>query len=217
MKKFLIGCLAVAMILGIAGAVGAYYFLWKPGAAMVAEFGKLKEVGKLNQEVRNTEAFVAPSDDLLVKGSLERFLKTQRTIESRLGQRLDELKAKYRMLQGGTAGNATPSPTELFNAYKDLAGVILDTKRAQVAALNENNFSLAEYDWTRRKVYEASGIPVSLEFGEILRDVSEGKKVIRTTPPSAVEQASIPEANRTLVAPHTKELAERAVLAAFGL
>jgi hypothetical protein len=177
----------------------------------------LKEVAKLNQEVRNTAAFVAPSDNVLGKEGLERFLKTQRTIESRLGQRLDEFRAKYRMLQGGAAGNATPSPTEIINAYKDLAGVILDTKRAQVAALNENNFSLAEYDWTRRRVYEASGIPVNMDFGEILRDVSEGKKVVRTSPAAPVEQAPVPEANRALVAPHTKELADRAVLAAFGL
>ena len=33
-------------------------------------------------------------------------------------------------------------------------------RRAQVDALNQQGFSLAEYEWTRQRVYEAAGLPV---------------------------------------------------------
>jgi hypothetical protein len=219
MKKFIFGCLAVVLLVGIGGAVGAYYFLWKPGKAYVVEFAKLKEIPQLNQKVRNTAAFAPPADNVLMKESVDRFMRTQQTIHVRLGQRLDEFSAKYRLLGQADNANYKPSVSEVMSAYKDMAGLILEAKRAQVDALNENNYSLAEYDWTRRTIYEATGIPINPEFEKALRAIGEAnkpeaEKTPDTTPAPVV---NVPEKNRELVSPHMKELTERAVLAAFGL
>lgn len=217
MKKFLIGCFAVVAVLAIAGTVGAYYFLWRPAQAYVKEFAKLKEIPQLNQQVRKTESFTPPSNGLLKTNDVDRFLRTQQAMQVKLGQRLDEFTAKYRMLS--QTADYKPSVSELMSAYKDLAGLIIEAKRAQVDALNQNNYSLAEYDWTRRSVYEASAIPLNLDFEKVLRSVSEGNKPGKekrdTSEPAA--PVVVPQQNRELVAPHTKVLADRAALAAFGL
>jgi len=107
----------------------------------------------------------------------------------------------------------------LTSAYKDLAGVIVEAKRAQVAALNQHNFSVAEYEWTRQRIYEAAGIPINADFEKIVRGVAEGKPPAAENQTSASSEApvSTPEKNRQLVTPHLKGLGERAGLAAFGL
>jgi len=219
MKKVLIGCGILVLVLGISGAIGAYYFVWRPAKAYVAEFAKLKEIPQLNQQVRNTTSFAAPTDNVLTTESVDRFVRTQQTIQTTLGAKLEELRTKYRTLGEGLSANRKPSWSEVTGAYKDLAGLIVEAKRAQVDALNQNNFSLAEYDWTRRRVYEAAGIPLNGDFEKILSDISAGNKPSEnnssTPPPESA--AVVPEKNRTLVSPHAKELGERAVLAAFGL
>lgn len=219
MKKVLLGCGILVLVLGIAGSIGAYYFLWRPAKAVAGEFAKLKEIPKLNEQVRNTATFAPPSDNVLPNQVFERFLQTQRTIQSTLGKRAEELNAKYQLMERTRGSGTTPSWAELTAAYKDFAGLLLEAKRAQVDALNQNGFSLAEYEWTRQRVYEAAGLPVDLNFEKIIREVAEsalsGKKPEPSPPPAAA--AAVPESNRTLIAPHTKELTDRAVLAAFGM
>jgi hypothetical protein len=219
MKKVLLGCGILVLVLGIGGAVGAYYFLWKPGKALVAEVAKLKEIQQLNQQVRNTAPFAAPVDQTLTNDRVDRFIRTQQQIQSALGQKAAAFKAKYDTLERSLAPGQTPSWPVLANAYKDLAGLIVDAKRAQVEALNQHSFSLAEYDWTRHRVYEAAGIPINVDFEKILRDISEGKKPgeIKQSETDPESRVTIPEQNRTLVTPYQKELTDRAVLAAFGL
>jgi hypothetical protein len=217
MKKFLIGCFAIVVVLAVGGGIAAYHFLWRPAKALVAEFSKLQEIPKLNQQIRNTSTFTPPADRELTSGDVERFVRTQQSIQVKLGQRLDEFSAKYRLLTQAT--DHKPSASELLNAYKDLAGLVVDVKRAQVDALNQNDFSLEEYDWIRRSVYEASGIPINMDFEKILRAAAEGRKpdMEKREPTTPETIVPVPEKNRTLVAPYTKELADRAVLAAFGL
>lgn len=219
MNKPLVGCLAGVVVLAVGGAVGAYHFLWRPTRAYVTSFTKLQEIPRLNQQVRKQSAFTPPAGQLLSADAVERFLATQRSIVKQLGQRVDELHAKYRLLtpEGGTPRQ--PSFTEIVNAYRDLAGLIVDAKRAQVEALNQQQFSLAEYEWTRQRIYEAAGIPNVVDLEQALRAIAEGRKEdaesARVKP--ATSAADIPEANRTLVAPYQKELTDRAVFVAFGL
>ncbi len=209
MKKVLLGCGILVLVLGIAGSIGAYYFVWRPARA----------IPKLNQQVRNTAVFAAPSDNLLSSQLFERYLQTQRTIQTTLGQRADELKAKYQLLERSRGSGTPPTWAELTAAYKDFAGLLVEAKRAQVDALNQSGFSLAEYDWTRHRVYEAAGIPVDLNFEKIVREIAEGtlSGAKREPAPKPSDPAPVPEANRTLVAPHVKELTDRAMLAAFGM
>lgn len=218
MKKTLIGCLVVMVIMGIGGAIGAYYFLWRPAKATFVEFTKLQEIPKLNQQVRKTTPFTPPSDNVLTSDAVERFVQTQQTIQTTLGKRVDELDIKYREILHGRP-DYKPSWSELTSAYKDLAGIIVDAKRVQVEALNTHNFSLAEYEWTRQRVYEAAGLPINVDFEKFLRGIAEGKIPAgeKQTSTSTEAPATPPERNRALVAPHVKGLGERAGLAAFGL
>lgn len=218
MNKFLLGCGLLVVVVGIGAAVGAYHYLWKPAKSMVTEVTKLQEIPKLNAQVQKTAAFTPPADSTLTSDGVDRFRRTQEAIVTKMGTRANELAAKYQLMTKGRQ-NYTPTLTELMGAYRDLAGLIVEAKRAQVEALNQNNFSLAEYDWTRRRVYEAAGVPVNLDIEKLVRDVAEGKipvgeKAESSTPPPTV---AVPEKNRALVTPHAKEFTERAVLAAFGL
>lgn len=218
MKKILLGCGVLVLVLGTGGAVGAYYFLWRPAKAYVVEFAKLQEIPQLNRQVRNTAPFTPPPDNALTNDAVERFVQTQQGIQVKLGQRVDELGAKYQQLTQGRA-DYRPSWSELTSAYKDLAAVIVEAKRMQVDALNQNNFSLAEYEWTRQRIYEAAGIPINADFGKILSGIANGKAPTTENQTAAPSEAAlrVPEENRALVTPHVKGLGERAGLAAFGL
>ena len=218
MNKFLLGCGIIVGLLGIGGMLGAYFYVWKPAKSMVTQVTKLQEIPKLNQEVQKTTPFTAPADNTLTSGGVDRFIRAQNAMVSRLGTRANEMAAKYEMIEKGRK-NYTPTWPELMSAYKDLADFIVEGKRAQVAALNENNFSLAEYEWTRQRIYEAAGAPIDLNLGKLIREVSEGKLPSGDKQPSAAEAqpVTVPENNRTLVTPHAKVLVDRAVLVAFGL
>lgn len=173
----------------------------------------------MNQQVRKTAAFIPAADNALTRDGVERFIRTQQAIQAKLGPRLDELRAKYRTLDQSHGSEHKPSFAELTGALKDLAGLIVEAKRVQVEALNQNDFSLAEYDWTRHRVYEAAGIPVDASFEKAMHDIGQGKHVEEapSTSPGPEPDATVPANNRTLVAPHVKELGERVALAFFGL
>jgi hypothetical protein len=217
MKKVLLGCGILVLVLGIGGMIGAYFFVWKPAKSMVTEVAKLREIPKLNQQVQKTASFTPPSDNTLTSEDVDRFMRTQTAMVNKLGARANELAAKYERVSKGRQ-NYTPTWPELASAYKDFAALIVEAKRAQVEALNQNNFSLAEYEWTRRRIYEAAGAPIDLDLAILIRDISEGKLPSEDKQPSAAPQpVNIPEKNRTLVMPHAKLLIDRAVLVAFGL
>src|SRR5690606_38116896 len=108
------------------------------------------------------------------------------------------------------------SVKEALSALRDLAGLVLEAKRFQVEALNQYNFSVEEYDWTRARVYEASGIPFDLTIQRAIRDAAAGKVPDFESHANSTSE-DVPEKNRTLVAPHKKQLADAAPLAFFGL
>jgi hypothetical protein len=218
MNKFLLGCGILVGLLGIGGMFGAYFYLWKPAKSMVTEVTKLQEIPKLNQQIRNSTSFTPPADNTLTGESVDRFVRTQNAMMDQLGARANQLSAKYELMSKNRP-NYTPTWPELVGAYKDFAALIVEAKRVQVEALNQNNFSLEEYEWMRQRIYEAAGLAIDMNIAKLIREVSEGKlptggqqASIKATPP-----VSVPEKNRELVKPHAKLLVDRAVLVAFGL
>jgi hypothetical protein len=217
MNKFLLGCGILVGLLGIGGMFGAYFYLWKPAKSMVTEVAKLQEIPKLNQQVRISTPFVPPADNTLTSEGVDRFVRTQNAMIKKLGARANQLAAKYELMQKNRQ-NYTPTWPELAGAYKDFAGLIVEAKRAQVEALNQSNFSLQEYEWTRQRIYEAAGLPIDMNIARLIREVSEGKLPSGDKfSSSAVTPMTVPEKNRMLVTPYAKELVDRAVLVAFGL
>ncbi len=215
MKKFLFGCLGLLVVLGIAGAIGGYHFVYKPARGYLAGFAQLREIPRLEENLVNKAAFAAPADGLLAPEGVGRFLAAQDAMHARLGQRMEALRAKYRTFEGLGSG-AQPSIPEMVAAVKDLSALILEAKQAQVEALNGQGFSVAEYEWTRARVYEAAGVPIDGTFERLMRDVAAGRVPDLEGSGEAFENLA-PPANRSLVAPHGAKLLERAPLAFFGL
>jgi hypothetical protein len=216
MGKFVIGCLGVGLLLSVAG-IGVVW--WKfgddisAGVGMVTggieaagEFAKLQEeFEELDATVANRAAFSAPADAQLGEERFERFMQAHAQMRGVLEGRLQELDAKYEQqkqdleAEGGEMGLA-----EIADAYGDLAALLLDAKRAQVEALNAQDFSLEEYRWTRNVVYKALGESVAVAA------IGQGANA------SQFNQ-TVPQETIDLVEPHRQELMETYVLAWWGL
>src|SRR6476469_2143971 len=100
----------------------------------------------------------------------------------------------------------------------DLAGVFVDGKRAQVDALNRVGMSLAEYRWTRSRVYGALDVPfMEIDIYRMIADAKEGRPPSPRAAVMAGGGGTGSPAVRRLVEPHRKILEENVGLAFFGL
>jgi len=206
MKNFAIGCLAVLVVLAVAGGGIAWFKVIKPGmefAGGIAELGR--EYSELNDAIENRSGFTPPTDGELDEDRFQRFLAAQRQMRDELEGRLEALQDKYEALEaeidqrGGQAGVG-----DMMDAYGDLTGLLIDAKRAQVQALNARDFSLQEYNWVRERVYRAIGESVAVAA---ISNGAEG---------GGEFEASIPESTREMVEPHREELLEGHALAWWG-
>lgn len=205
MGKFLAGCLVVLVLVVVAGAGVGYFMFLKPGmdfAGDVVKFGQ--EFQEINQRLEDRSDFNPPSDGRLDEERFQRFLAAQRQMRQRLAARLGELEEKYETIQAELdAADAEPSIRQMAGAYRDLGDLLLEAKRAQVDAINEQGFSLEEYTWVRNRVYRAIGQSVAVAgIGE------EG---------NAGAGQSVDADTVAMVEPHTEELMEMHVLAWWGL
>ena len=207
MKNFAIGCLGVLVVLAVVGGGVAWFKVIKPGmefAGGIAELGR--EYSELNESIDNRSGFTPPAEGELNEDRFQRFLAAQRQMRNELEGRLGELQEKYESLEdeiderGGQAGLG-----DMMAAYGDLTGLLIDAKRAQVEALNSQNFSLQEYTWVRDQVYRAIGESVAVAA------VSNGAGG------GGEYETSTPEATREMVEPHREELLEGHALAWWGL
>ncbi len=240
MKKIVLGCGLVVLLLAVAGAAGMYYFVYKPARTFVASMTQLGEVSELDAAVANTASFTPPADGTLNEAQVKRFATVQERIHQRLGARAAELQAKYKAMSD--AGSESRSLGELVGAYQDVFGFVAEAKRAQVEALNAQQFSLDEYGWVKTRVYEAAGVEMTgIDFREIADKVQGGDlgalqdMATRTASDitGALESASteaadlstpddtpgtgIPAVNRTLVAPYKDAMKNWIVYGMFGL
>jgi hypothetical protein len=217
MKKLVLGCLGVLVLLLVAGAVGSYFVYQKAKSTLstyATSLTQFQEIPKVEAQVANKTSFVPPSSGELSADQVTRLVAVQQTIKDRLGARAKELDAKYSALEKANGGHASFS--DAMGALKDLGALVLEAKKVQVDALNAQHFSLEEYDWTRKTAYHAAGVPLSAGFDEIVKNVQQG-----TAPTEKVMLrgmvGEVPGKNKELVAPHAALLRENAGLAFFGL
>lgn len=223
MKKIVLGCGLVVLLLAIAGGAGMYYFVYRPAKAFVSSMAQLGEVVDLDKQVSNRQAFAAPDDGTLTAAHVQRFVAVQESISGRLGARAREFEVKYKAL---SEREQPGSISEVVGAYKDLFGIIAEAKRAQVEALNAQRFSIDEYTWVKHRFYEAAGVALTgVDFREIASQMQEGKfdaiqpRAKGGDAPVATDTpgVGIPDANRALVAPFKDKLQNWMVYGAFGL
>jgi hypothetical protein len=217
MKKWVFGCLGLFLIVAAGGGYVVYRFVYLPGKAYVQSYTQLKVVPELNAQITNKSTYTPPANRALTNASIEQLVRAQRAMRTRLGERIQELETKYKFLgEQYQAKQKEPSLPELMSALKDLTGLYVDAKKAQVDALNEQGLSLAEYEWTRARAYEALGLPIATTLQQVISDISAGRtpdvEAITNAPP-----VEVPEENRNTVKPFTEELTQGAALAFFAL
>jgi hypothetical protein len=223
MKKVALGCLGVFVVLVVIGGVAGYFFVYKPAAAYIASLKQFGEIATLDKNVTNKATFTPPDGNALTEEMVSRFVKVQEAMEARLGARSAELKAKYDQLDKLQKDQGrSPSLGEVLTALKDLSGIIVDGKRAQVDALNQAGFSLEEYAWVRSQVYAAAGLALneinlrSLDPQKIAEAAKAGGN--QSAPMTKVgSDENVPEHNKELVKPYAEKLQQWIALGFFGL
>jgi hypothetical protein len=220
-RNVVLGCAVVLLLAVVAGGFLFYQFVWKPGREMIASgteaFGTFEELGRLEEGVEDRSPYSPPADGRLTAAQVERFIAVHRTVRGDLGPRWQEVEDRYEDTDGA---GAEPSFTEMLGVWRDLGGIATDAKRRQVEALNEQGFSLAEYQWVREQAYLALGMEaLAVGFGEVMTAARDGGISGMEDLARRQEQAdqAVPPENRALVEPHREELAEWAPLALLGM
>jgi len=215
MKKLAIGCAVFVLLCVVGGAVGSYVVYHKVRST-IAGFAELRKVPELERSVQNQVPYQPPSNGELSPSQLQRYLAVQQTVRARLGAQATVFERNYHRLLSKKEATALDMP-ELVAAYRDLAGVYMDGKRAQVDALNKGGFSLAEYRWVRTQSYAALGVPMMyFDVSRMVEDVQAGRT---PAPPNRVIPLgpSGPPANQKLVKPYEKPIVDYAPYGFFGL
>ena len=208
-RKLGLGCLSIIAVLFVVGGGLLYVNFIRPARNVVVAAQSVSQIRQLDERVRNRDQFEAPTDHLLDISSVERYMGVQERISATLSERLELLEAKYAEFE---EDGRDENLAELAAAWTDMMNLLVEAKEAQVAALNEQNFSVAEYRWVRSRVlhaagyglygYDTAGILTAGESGG-MRNVSETR--------------SAPDANVRLVEPFSEQLEGYLALAYFGL
>ncbi len=205
MKKFLVGCLVVAVVLVAAGGTAGYFFVIKPAwelAGGVQEF--VQEYAELNEEIERQDDFKVPQDGSITSEQFQRFLVAQRDMRQAMEGELEALEQRIDTMKQEIKDDEREAGfSEMFTAYQGLGDLLIKAKRAQVKALNRYNFSLQEYLYVRNQSYRALGQEVAVAaFGDQAPQV---------------RSQQVPDEVVDMVSPHREELMEGYAFAWFGI
>ena len=220
MKKLLIGCLLILAMAGVALGVGAY-FVDRAAAPVIQNarnyLQQFSQLGELDKKIANQSPYTPPKQGELTKDQVERFARVQQHIRSTMGQRLDEIEAKYQHLKVNAERPEQPPMRDVISALGELANVIVDARRAQVDAFNQEHFSSAEYQWVRARLYEAAGVEATsvVDLQKMAEAARKGTGIDAIKPPD-IPIAHVPVKNRELVKPYLSRMDEWLPLAFFG-
>lgn len=220
-RNVVLGCAVVLLLAVVAAGVAFYYFVWTPGRELIASgteaFATVEELGRIEEGVEDRSPYAPPADRRLTGAQVERLIAVQRSVREDLGPRFEELEARY---DSRTGGDTEPSIREILGFWRELGGLATEAKRRQVEALNEQGFSLAEYEWVREQAYLALGMDtLAVGLDDVAAAAREGGVSGLEDLSRQQERAddAVPPENRALVEPHRDELAEWAPLALLGL
>ncbi|MGH8028361.1 MAG: hypothetical protein ACREO3_00350 [Arenimonas sp.] len=160
MKKGLIGCLLVGIVLIAVGAGLAWMLILRPmvGAGTEVAQGARDWARTVDAEqaIRNQSAFMPPADGRLTQEQVNRFVAVNSNLEVRLGPEFETLKQQLEKVQAeqGAQGRQ-PDLGDAVSAYAGLGALLARAREAQVEGMNRENLSLAEYRWIREQAYAA--------------------------------------------------------------
>ncbi|MBA3271118.1 MAG: hypothetical protein H0T71_11465 [Acidobacteria bacterium] len=221
MKKFLTGCLIVAVLGVVAIAVGGY-FLYRAASPVIENARSylqgFSELDDLERAITNQSPHTAPETGELTEAQVQRFARVQDSVRAALGQRMTEIEEKYQHLKSDGVESRQPSVAEVVGGLSEIARVFTEARRFQVTALNAEGFSQAEYSWVRDRIFQAAGVEVTSMI-----DLSKIEEAVRTGTgidnlgTDRLPRPNIPEKNRALVKPHINKMDQWLPLAFFGL
>ena len=216
MKKLLIAC-GVLVLLVIIAAAGAAYYIYRQVAPTVAQFAELSKLPDIEKGIRNRARFEPPASAEVTESQIQKLVQVQAEVRKRLGTQVAAMEAKYKTLLEKKDADVVDGPA-LLRAYGDLAVTWMEAKRAQVDALNAAGLSLEEYRWIREQAYRALGMPfMDLDLVKLADEARRGVPAEVQNSLRGALEATGPDSNRTLVAKFKKMLEENVALAAFGL
>jgi hypothetical protein len=222
MKKVLAGCLIVLVIAAIGFAAAGYYAFraMKPVIDNASSYlDKARVVDRLGAAIDNKTPFVPPANGELTNAQVERFLAVQTRVRSELGDRWEEIEQQSAAIRARAEKNSNDwTLAEFTKVFSEIGNIWIDARRAQVDALNVQKFSESEYQWVRKRVYEAAGVHLAgnmdLSMIEQLARDNIGKTGVELPP---MDLPKVPEKNIELVKPHAGKIKEWIPMAALGL
>jgi hypothetical protein len=219
MKKILTGCLIVVVI-AIIGVGAAGYYAYRAVRPVIDNASnymeKAREVTRLGENIEIKTPFEPPAGGELTQQQVERFIAVQTRVRSDMSDKWTQIEQKSKEMREKVAdrNNKDWSITEFTQVFSEIANIWVDARKSQVKALNVQKFSEAEYEWVRKRVYEAAGVELagSVDLSRIESLAGRGGVAM-----PSVELPKVPEKNIALVKPHVAKIKEWIPMAALGL
>jgi hypothetical protein len=216
MKKLAIGCGLVLVLVFVVVVGAGIYGMMKVRSAVV-QFAELGQIPDIERDVRAQAPFTPPASGELTSSQVDRLMRVQKRVRDQLGANAAQFERTYQSLLAKKEASVTDAPA-LISAYRDLAKMFIDAKRAQVAALNDAGLSLGEYRWIRSAVYQAIGAPfMEMDFAQIASSMKAGNDPAAPARLEGAFKGAAPPPNVKLVEPFKKQLEDNLGLASFGL
>lgn len=162
-NKFVAGCLGTFTVIALLVSAGVWWFVGRPANQAWESFQELQQAPALEAQLNNRTDFAAPADGQLERAQVERFIAVQTAIRDNLEGGVTTLSERYAEI-GGQEFNIMDA-LRMAGAYRDYLQLLNDARGAQIAALNNQEFSAAEYRWVRSATLQAAGLPgIGVEF-----------------------------------------------------
>ena len=215
-RSLVIGCLVIVLVVGVAVGVGLF-FVWnsdtvqggldiaRGGVDAIANVKKLEEVSELDRQIDSDPDFSPPADDELTAEQVERYVAVMEAVRASTEGRLHSASERYDSLAGP---ERDASPSQVAESLGELAEIVVEAKRVQVAALEEQGFSREEYSWVKRQIYLALGFGdmSKMDFSDLVEAAREGRVEEMGDLAQGSGERAVPEVNAALVEPHEEEL-----------
>ena len=218
MKKLLAGCLIVLVIAAVGFAAAGFYAYraMRPVIDNASNYmDKAREVARLGEDIKIKTPFEPPANGELTQQQVERFIAVQTRVRSDLGDRWGQVEKKSQELKAKADANRKDwTLSEFTSVFSDIANIWVEARKSQVKALNIQRFSEGEYEWVRKRVYEAAGVQLAGQIDLSKIEQMAGSQGV-TVPD--MELPKVPEKNIELVKPHVAKIQKWIPMAALGL
>jgi len=216
-RNVVLGCLGVALVVILVAGTLFYLNVIRPTRAIMPDLQQLGELEAMNAQVDSKVPFTPKLDQSLTPEELDRFVHVQIAMKDSLGADfplLDTKAHKVRSIEKG-GDKSRVGLRDAIRSFQGLGPLMTRAKRAQIEALNDENFSYAEYRWVRERFYRALGYQdVGLYLEDFARNLGKGKM---PGPPAAADTTAVPPGDQTMVGAYADSVEAWYPFLVFGL